>query len=715
MPQSTQNHAKTRSQRGSDTCIPRLSCELCRERKVRCDKAIPHCTNCVKAGKACVPVYRKRHSRGRHTPRRHPGTQAEQIAPAARTVLQQSEEDGLQDRVRRLECLINDMNRERQDADDVFRDASASQTPQSSLLFGLDPTPSPHVCGNINTYKSIESRLERHVKQHFWRDLVEEVDPIVKILHRPTLDAYLVDCKGFLDYDPCDPSPAALRAAVCYAAVASMTEEQSKAVFSCPKLKVLPEFRNTCDVALNRAVRIAKALSLHLEQPITSGSFFQRQMKYRLWCTICVLDLQASLDWATEPQIDLEAEHYTLPRNINDADFDMSFQGADMPDRDELTDITFSLVTYKAQLSGRLLDFKGTTTSSTTSSSSSPGHAAATVWEGRLGEARRFEDQTRRLLAACDPESSAYAWFTFHETNSIISSMRLSALRPLHHRAGLLRAPPPPRAQGANDRALAAALSVLSKSQLVRSDPRGEGFRWSVRTQWHALSVAVAECLVCPDEQLLASAWPVVEAAYESACAVKQQQQQQHGVEAAAADHCRQGGAPGQPLQVLMLKTRARVKRLLRGAPVRGGAVKTPAAVGGERSSSEWSSSTPKTPAGPLTLLSPSLMGLAGTKEAAADPLALTTSLDFGFGPTPVLTPSNGSPDRGTGASASLGQGLGEVWSLMPTYSSSMTDTSMGDEVDLEAGPGLSWQAWEDILSGVTPKEGFFDSSIELC
>lgn len=439
-------------------------------------------------------------------------------------------------------------------------------------------------------------------------------------------------------------------------------------------------------------------------------------MKYRLWCTICVLDLQTSLDWATEPQIDLEAEHYSLPRNINDADFDMSFQGADIPDRDELTDITFSLVTYKAQLSGRLLDFKGTTVS-TTSNSSSPGHAATTVWERRLGEARRFEDQTRRLLAACDPESSAYAWFTFHETNSIISSMRLSALRPLHHRAGLLRAPPPPpRAQGANDRALAAALGVLGKSQLVRSDPRGEGFRWSVRTQWHALSVAVAECLVCADEQLLASAWPVVEAAYESACAVQQQHQHQpHGVgaaAAAAADHCRRVGAPGQPLQVLMLKTRARVKRLLRGASVRG-AVKTPA-VGGERT--EWSSPRTKTPASPLALQSPSLMGLAGTKEAAAaDPLALPTPLDFGLGPTPVLTPSNSSPDRGTGASASLAQGLGEVWSLMPAYSSSMAEISMGDEVDLEAGPELSWQAWEDILTGVTPKEGFFDSSSGLC
>lgn len=175
MPQSTEDHVKPRSQRVSDTCIPRLNCELCRERKVRCDKASPHCTNCVKAGMACVPVYRKRYSRGRHTSRRHLGTQAEEMAPAAGTAVQQSEEDDLQDRVRRLECLINDMNRERQDADDLCRDTSASQTPQSSLLFGFDPVPSPHVCGNINTNKSVESRLERDVKQHFWRDLVEEV------------------------------------------------------------------------------------------------------------------------------------------------------------------------------------------------------------------------------------------------------------------------------------------------------------------------------------------------------------------------------------------------------------------------------------------------------------------------------------------------------------------------------------------------------------
>lgn len=107
-----------------------------------------------------------------------------------------------------------------------------------------------------------------------------QVDPVIKIMHKPTLNAYLVDCKSFLDYDLHDPRPAALRAAVCYAAVASMMEEQCQATFSCPKLKVLPEFRDACDVALNKAgllttkdMTVLQAFVLYL---VSSLSFLAR-------------------------------------------------------------------------------------------------------------------------------------------------------------------------------------------------------------------------------------------------------------------------------------------------------------------------------------------------------------------------------------------------------------------------------------------------------
>ena len=45
---------------------PQLSCELCRERKVKCDKLEP-CTTCVLSGVDCLPIYRQRLPRGRHS------------------------------------------------------------------------------------------------------------------------------------------------------------------------------------------------------------------------------------------------------------------------------------------------------------------------------------------------------------------------------------------------------------------------------------------------------------------------------------------------------------------------------------------------------------------------------------------------------------------------------------------------------------------------
>lgn len=424
-------------------------------------------------------------------------------------------------------------------------------------------------------------------------------------------------------------------------------------------------------------------------------------MRNRLWCSICALDLEASLHQASEPLIDLEVEHYTLPRNINDADFDMSFQGADIPDKDELTDMTFSLVICKAQLSGRLLNFKGMT--ACTANKSSPGHTAK-ILKDHLGQARRFEDEVHNLIATCDPESSAYAWLTFHGADSIVSSVRFSALRPLH-RTGLRALP---CFQGDSE-ALASALVVLSKAQLIYSDPRGEGFRWYVHVQWHTLAVAIAECFVCQDKQLLASAWPVVEAAYESICAVHIQQV---GDEDPAAEIDRQDGAPRQLLQALMLRTRAKVIRLLRGG-LHKGAIMAPMVATGR---SVWSSSGPRTPEDPFTLQSPSVISLGAIREACPNTLVLPASLDFrfGLGPTPALTPSSSSPDRDNGSSISLGHGLDEVWSFTPGCSSSMADTKVDNTVDYEDRPDLSWQNWEDILSGFDQNGAHFDKIIGL-
>lgn len=263
-------------------------------------------------------------------------------------------------------------------------------------------------------------------------------------------------------------------------------------------------------------MRIGKGLGLYLD-PETE-TFFDQQIRRRLWFTICLMDLQASFGQASEPLISVDESASTaLPQHINDSDFDPTTAAHSDPNREGLTDTTFALVTYHAQRTGRLLNFVQhdrkvdggipTPTSSTSGTSTSRSRTCDPCWPQQ--QARHFEQEALRLLHFCDPGTSAYAWFTWHGTQSLIATVRLAAARPLqwHGQA------PPPRREG-NTELLRLCLPVLEKAQLMHTDPRAEGFRWYVTIPWYALAMALAECYVSSDTALVRYAWPLVESSY---------------------------------------------------------------------------------------------------------------------------------------------------------------------------------------------------------
>lgn len=259
-------------------------------------------------------------------------------------------------------------------------------------------------------------------------------------------------------------------------------------------------------------------------------------MRQRLWYTISLLDLQSSFDQAPEPLITTDLPQPNLPRNVNDSEFDPAFEG-DLPDREGLTDMTFALITYSAQASGRALNFvpagdmaKGST-------------SAICDWDARQYHVDLFEQQALQLLRHCDPNTSTYTWFTFHGTGALIASMKLAALRPLH-RAGYSA---PPRVQG-NPNLLKVSARVLEKAHLICTDSRGGGFGWYIFIQWHALAIAVSECYVCSDVELVRHVWPLIEASFE-----------QHS--RFLADY--RQGILRRPLEKLMRQTRSKVSMLL--------------------------------------------------------------------------------------------------------------------------------------------------------
>ncbi|EAW20702.1 Zn(II)2Cys6 domain-containing transcription factor nscR [Aspergillus fischeri NRRL 181] len=647
-----------KSNRRKRPSTPHLSCELCRERKIKCDKVDP-CTNCVSAGVVCVPVHRPRLPRGVHARRARPMSPAFVPAraptPVAGPVSSEEKQadassgavgavdDDLRKRIHRLEAVVNSMRAAMQDPSPApvsqvscaYRCIVGGADEEQSVFNNSYPAPTSSLAcsssipihvqeqppftshpdcfwtslvgevGNVawanldwrwdaNCFPWVVDQIEDHggdvgsssetksdthsplapnmskigdgglrflglsgnnptltwtpvledkeMTRQLCQIYLQQVDPIIKILHRPTVEKWMLHGERYLDYPERHVAVDALRSAICYAAAASLTDDQCSAIFQRSRSSgIVEDSRRACEAALERsgllvspsitglqafvlyliarrsedrsqaawtltavAVRLAKALGLHRERDET---FFSQQMRRRLWLTISLMDLQASFSQASEPLINTEeaTSTFCLPQHINDSDMDPTMTH-EIPDREGLCDTTFALVTYHIQLAGRALNF-GT--------AASPQHKAS-----QQQHAQRFEQNALRLLHFCDPESSPYAWFTWHGTQCLVSGARLSALRPLQlpQPSNSSSQPPPspsPSPQEHNHELLRLALNVLEKAHLMHTDPRGEGFRWYVTMPWHALAVAITECSLCPDVARIQSAWPTIEACYQ--------------------------------------------------------------------------------------------------------------------------------------------------------------------------------------------------------
>ncbi|KAL4958023.1 hypothetical protein BDW69DRAFT_204741 [Aspergillus filifer] len=650
--------------------VPQLSCALCRDRKLKCDKLDP-CTNCTSSGVACVPIYRPRLPRGRHArPNRQklsspttplpPGTRRRvdsgnfTVSPGGsgedlssrldrlesllqRRELQQSlvRNDGkhttstatathicgavgqdVYQRIRSLEGLVQEAGKnnntsskncgnrdDRNDNSNIEHRAipeiagsQSGRTQGNAVELHEDSTNddgsdmASFNAGTIGTLRllDIDNPLspastalprDRDAASKLCQIYLQNVDPIIKILHRPSLSKCMLDGSPYPGASQEDHSDQALECAVCYAAANTMSEAQCQEAFKSSKASVVTMYRKMCEGAIERTgllttrnmivlqafilylvgrrsedegtavwalvallVRLTVAMGLNTkpsEETCDGESFFQQQMRLRLWLTVCLMDIQTSFAEASEPLISHRDAASTIPHvaHINDSDFDVDTLHP-VASREDLTDTTFALVTYHVQVTGRLLNFASSESSTIKDDA-----------EARHRLVRHFQQQVFTLLHYCDPESSPYAWFTWHSTQSIVASIGLSELFPFRggrENSSLIRRPS--TRPEADTTLLRRALQNLEKAQLICSDPRGDGFRWYITTPWLALYTAIVECATCTDAALVRRAWSVIETTYN-----------QH-VNPAMLPNCQLSRAP---LAQLMNETRSRISPLL--------------------------------------------------------------------------------------------------------------------------------------------------------
>lgn len=85
------------------------------------------------------------------------------------------------------------------------------------------------------------------------RVYLRQVDPIIKILHRPTLSRWMLQGEEYLAHLDSYASAEALSSAVCYSAACSITENQCSTLFHTSKAILVADCRSACEAALEKS------------------------------------------------------------------------------------------------------------------------------------------------------------------------------------------------------------------------------------------------------------------------------------------------------------------------------------------------------------------------------------------------------------------------------------------------------------------------------
>ncbi|EME88135.1 uncharacterized protein MYCFIDRAFT_169819 [Pseudocercospora fijiensis CIRAD86] len=347
--------------------------------------------------------------------------------------------------------------------------------------------------------------------EELYRIYLTNVDPVFKLLHRPTVESFLYHDMPYCGR-PANSAPnRALKTAIWFAALVS----------ALPAL-TLADVMVTTDLATLQAPGVR--LNLHHEN--ASHTPFEQEMRRRLWHQIRVLDAFAASDRGTEVLIPPTSFTTALPNNVYEDDFDAN--SPYIPDGETgMSDMSFNLMAHLAtRVTMQLL---------------APEHTPkGETWQQRLELARNLGNELReKYLLFCDLSKPFHRFIHAVGTSMAASSM-LRAVRPLQKhisskyrnsfllkgvrdckrifkpsRSFIADVVPgiPPRAD--SPLVLELAVDSLRASEATYDDPEAGKWRWMVWVQWHALAVALAGLCSVRDTPLAKTAWLYVEKAYD--------------------------------------------------------------------------------------------------------------------------------------------------------------------------------------------------------
>lgn len=234
--------------------MARLSCERCTKRKVKCDRLIP-CTNCRNSGILCIPVERRRLPRGRSrrsvnlsSPVPLEQSNSHESMPTGFVQLLQGRREAHPTRSYFLARVITPIEER-----DHTEGATFHTRQHNDLTCMIDECARLIPNGMMSAGRGGLNLNSCGERQQLLYIYLTQVDPLVKILHRPSIQAHLLEGECYLKYEPWHPAPAALASAIYYAASCTVNQDTCLSCFGMDKVSLISKYQKESTAALERA------------------------------------------------------------------------------------------------------------------------------------------------------------------------------------------------------------------------------------------------------------------------------------------------------------------------------------------------------------------------------------------------------------------------------------------------------------------------------
>ena len=577
------------NQQGGKTKL--ISCTLCQQRKVKCDKRQPTCTTCATHRASCIYVAPARSQRKRKKSSEEElldrldryesllkihGISLDGLNPTSATIPNNSlpessktlilteqvaspKENGSDAHSLKpsgkfitdsgKQCFVenglwNSVSEELQGPVDMSRLYQTSGKDSHQLPTGA-PLEKFLNAGDLALSSSATYSAADLVALHpnpliifrLWQIFLDNVNPLIKIVHAPTTQRRLLDASA--DLENISKEWEALMFAIYLAAIQSMSADDCQIIMgeskdilfrrynSAAKSALLrANFTSSLDILLvqaftlyllavrqyhepnsfwiltGTAVRLGQRIGLHRDGTLIGLSPFETEIRRRVWWRLMALDGQtAELCGAG---LSVAAPRYDSKRPLNVNDSDLSPNMSALPSEHEgPTEMIFCSSRSEIGI------FLRNTKTDSKWVDNGLDNIPVDKKDSQLDEIQSLIE--RKYLRFCDPSVPLHL-FTKLMADSTITALRLMARHPRKYPQGGLEMPPKER-----DNVFWISIHVLELYNLSMSTEIIQRFLWNVNVQfqWHAFIIIANELQLRPEDDHTRDAWSKIEKLFE--------------------------------------------------------------------------------------------------------------------------------------------------------------------------------------------------------